>query len=640
MKIEHSWIRFKFLILLIVFVPINFTFGQSLEQKFVCPVCRIEFSAFVPPPGTENPRTTIDGNLIGQKLAPLPACPLCGGVFSGSEISEKQLKKLELSIWSADYQKDRHKSSYYRLAMLSEKSGAESLELAEHWLNAAWAAPEKTEVRKLALEKSSLYLKTYLSALNSEESHPELRIKLADILRQLGKFAESGRELNQAIKFAGEDLKRVVRLEASLIKEKNADPAELPEGNELHRCVNENNLLDCSNLAKDEQLLNELNFAGQTPLMLAVTLARLEIVEVLIKAGAKVDLVDRSGNSALHLAVKQENLAIFRKVLQAGPNINLKNSSGHGAAHLAARSGDFTIFWMLLRAQADLKQKDLGGNTLLHIVCAGSEEKRTKILAALIAKKSDVNSRNFADLTPLHVAVTSGNEQLIKLLVKAGARIDARLPDGNTALFFCRNEFISPLVELGANVDLRNNKGQTAFIEALLRGDRERIASFKRLAPIGKDSLTSGVAKQRAALSRAAASGNLARMKAIIASAPATVEQREIQFGETALHAAVLAEQAAAVELLLKAGANPSAASDFLRTPLHYAAMKGDLRMVKSLIDAGSNIFALDARGSTPLHEAAAAGWVEVYRFLIAQGASDSTPNNAGRSAAELLKIR
>jgi ankyrin repeat protein len=100
----------------------------------------------------------------------------------------------------------------------------------------------------------------------------------------------------------------------------------------------------------------------------------------------------------------------------------------------------------------------------------------------------------------------------------------------------------------------------------------------------------------------------------------------------------VLAEQTAAAQLLLNAGADPSVNNNLKRTPLHYAAAKGNLKLVKILVESGSNIFALDARGSTPLHEAAAAKHRDVYEFLLQKGASDSTRNNSGYSARQLLE--
>lgn len=124
----------------------------------------------------------------------------------------------------------------------------------------------------------------------------------------------------------------------------------------------------------------------------------------------------------------------------------------------------------------------------------------------------------------------------------------------------------------------------------------------------------------------------------ILQKKPELINQRELGLGETALHRAVLGEDMAMIDFLLQKGASTTHANHFGRTVLHYAAMGGNLRQVVRLIEAGSDVFALDVRGSTPLHEAAAADATDVYQYLINLGASDSTRNNAGKSAAELLR--
>lgn len=47
---------------------------------------------------------------------------------------------------------------------------------------------------------------------------------------------------------------------------------------------------------------------------------------------------------------------------------------------------------------------------------------------------ADVNQRDYTGRTPLHLAVTSSTPEIVALLIKAGARLIARLADGRTAL--------------------------------------------------------------------------------------------------------------------------------------------------------------------------------------------------------------
>jgi ankyrin repeat protein len=344
------------------------------------------------------------------------------------------------------------------------------------------------------------------------------------------------------------------------------------------------------------------------------------------------------GQTALHLAVGLGATEIVEILLSAGAKVNALNSAGKNPVQLAVKNGDELVFMLLLKSGADLQSRDPGGNNLLHLACAGTEPARERLVKAILKHNVSVNERNFSDYTPLHIAVTSGSRALIDLLLAAGARIDARLPDGRSALFICRHEFIGYLLDRNADSGLKSNDGRTAFVEALLSQDRERIAAFKASGHFGVEPKAFRIGNEDVTLWEAAASGNLAQLRGILQAEASQVQLREVQFGETALHRAVLAERAAAVELLLAAGAQPSAGNHLWRTPLHYGAATGNLAVVKMLVEAGSNVFALDARGSTPLHEAAAARHTEVYEFLLRNGAIDSTRNNNGLSAADMLK--
>lgn len=563
----------------------------------ICPICNIEFSV-IDLPEPESGQSAIDGRPIGRKPIPLPECPLCGGVFSESGFSENEKARLEKIVWSAEYQKNRKASTWLRLALIKEKLGRNSLDLALAWLEASWSMNND----KQALKKSAAYFENYLAIEPDSANNHAIRLKVADIYRQLGEFAKAESMIKDIDIDPESTLKSVLRLEGEMIKRKNTATVAVPEGNELHRAIMQDNFENCRKLSADPELLNERNQNGLTPLLLATSLGKATALKILLDAGAPFTAKTPSGMSAIQLATR--------------------NAFTEGII-------------LLFKAGISPLERDPGGNNLLHLICAGNSSQREATLKFLLRQNIDVNQRNFADLTPLHVVCQSGSENMLRLLVKHGAKIDARLPDGSSPLFICRDELILPLIELGANLEIVGNNGLTAFSTALLSGRQPRINEFKKTGKFGRKLADNPEAKL---LWQHINSGANEQVFRLLASHPMLLQFKEASLGESALHLAVLLNRAEIVETLLKKGAKPDLGNDFGRTALHYAAMKGEMKLINLLVEARANIFALDIRGSTPLHEAAAAGATGVYHYLIRLGASDSTKNNSGLSAGELFE--
>jgi ankyrin repeat protein len=99
--------------------------------------------------------------------------------------------------------------------------------------------------------------------------------------------------------------------------------------------------------------------------------------------------------------------------------------------------------------------------------------------------------------------------------------------------------------------------------------------------------------------------------------------------GQTPLMVAVAFGSSGAVDLLLKAGADPKAAASSGATALHWS--RGDADKVRLLLDRGADINARSQLGRTPLIVAAAStGSAEVVRMLLAKGAEVNTADNTG----------
>jgi len=92
--------------------------------------------------------------------------------------------------------------------------------------------------------------------------------------------------------------------------------------------------------------------------------------------------------------------------------------------------------------------------------------------------------------------------------------------------------------------------------------------------------------------------------------------------GSTALHAASISGNLAAIPILLHAGADINAKDMRGQAPIHLAARNGHTAIVNFFATRGANIDLPDMRGKTPLRCAAKYGHLDAVSSLIALGAN------------------
>jgi ankyrin repeat protein len=107
----------------------------------------------------------------------------------------------------------------------------------------------------------------------------------------------------------------------------------------------------------------------------AIKSKNLEIVQILLKAGVKLNAIanDYDRGTALHLAVEAKRLDMVAALLGAGAKTEVKNRYGYTPLHLAVRNGNIELVKMLLMAGADPKSKNDDDETPLDL--AESREK-------------------------------------------------------------------------------------------------------------------------------------------------------------------------------------------------------------------------------------------------------------------------
>ncbi len=128
------------------------------------------------------------------------------------------------------------------------------------------------------------------------------------------------------------------------------------------------------------------------------------------------------------------SLEIVRILLQAGASVHIANQKGHTALSEACYHGHSEIVKELVLAGAAIDVRSTFGSTPLHDAAHGSTASHTEICSLLLRNGVDANITDVLNNTPLHSAVEIGNLDTASLLVHFGARPDARNTSNETPI--------------------------------------------------------------------------------------------------------------------------------------------------------------------------------------------------------------
>ncbi|OGU57006.1 MAG: hypothetical protein A2V66_05420 [Ignavibacteria bacterium RBG_13_36_8] len=238
-------------------------------------------------------------------------------------------------------------------------------------------------------------------------------------------------------------------------------------------------------------------------------------------------------------------------------------------------------------------------------------------VAELIEKDPDiVNELNNEQATPLHLAASLGNEEIVQYLLSHGALVDAKNNSGQTPLHVAisadtpKEEVIRLLIENGADINAKVNEDIPLTIAARMRLPNIVDLLIDKRADIP---VNDNVAET---LLRLAVSRNLVRLLEIMLRKGADLNIKVKNDGGL-LHSAVEYGNEEIVEKLITNGLNINQIDFAGWTPLHYAAYYNRDKVAAILIRSGAEINAINIMGKSPYNLAEDENHPEVMKILL-----------------------
>jgi len=299
--------------------------------------------------------------------------------------------------------------------------------------------------------------------------------------------------------------------------------------------------------------------------------------------------------SRLHLAAASGSITELDELISMKYDVNaVSNESSNGRQTplmLAARNGHLEPVIKLLKSGAHLETQDSYGQTALLRGIRGGQ---IAVIRVILEHKANPDHQDHYGVTALHMAVEMDSAEMVSLLVGFGANVEKKSNNK------CQFPFMTPfrlacalnslesaqeLLDLKADVDSKDAHGTTALLDALSRQRNDLICLILRHNP----NLYASSRQTEGVMPLSYAAGKLKTpFLVLLVEAKADVNKIDLG-GKTALHFAARTNNVAAIEYLLRVGADYTLRDKTNRDPATYGAQYGSKGAVKILEAAWMN---------------------------------------------------
>ncbi|KAL2766810.1 transient receptor potential cation channel subfamily A member 1 [Daubentonia madagascariensis] len=390
------------------------------------------------------------------------------------------------------------------------------------------------------------------------------------------------------------------------------------------------------------EVLNVMDDYGNTPLHWATEKNQVESVKFLLSKGANPNLRNSNMMAALHIAVQAMHNEVVKILTEhSSTNINLEGENGNTAVIMACTKDNSEALQTLFNKGAKTCKPNKWGCFPVHQAAFSGAKKCMEIILKFgeehgYSRESHINFVNNGKASPLHLAVQSGDLEMIKMCLDNGAHIDLMETGRCMALHFAATQGATEIVKLmissySGSTDIINavdGNHETLLHRASLF-DHHELADY--LISVGADiNSIDSEGRSPLILATASASWNIVNL---LLSKGARVDIKD-HFGRNFLHLTV--QQPYGLKNLRPEFMQMQHIKELVMdedndgcTPLHYACREGVPVSVNNLLGFNVSIHSKSKDKKSPLHFAASYGRINTCQRLL-QDISDTRLLNEG----------